>query len=98
MLRLFHNLFSSQMDLVENVIQQTGVILDVTVGTTKYPVSVPRELVDNLAPNFSDLAHHEGEIVVEQIEIRPDAADAQVHELREMIFQVDHYANVAPEE
>lgn len=95
-MRLFHGLFSSQLDLVENVIEQTGVVLDVTVGGQEYPVSFPRELVDNLAPNFSDLAHHEGELVVEQIEIRPEAADEQVHELREMIFQVDHFANVAP--
>ena len=51
-------------------------------ATVTYGTEVSTEFRDDLTPNDSDLKHYEGEIVVEEVELRPEDADATAWELK----------------
>lgn len=73
--------------IVETLIDGSAALESLAVahedtGTTvTYSVEAGTEYRDDLTPNNSDLRHYEGEIVVEEVELRPEDADEIAYEL-----------------
>ena len=79
--RLFTKTTQKAFDAVEYMIKLSGQLIEITYNGKKYPVIVNENYDPDIVPNLSNIKHFESTIRIEQVEVRPDTADAQVYEI-----------------